>query len=138
MNLPAGGTVTYTINVTIATNAVGTACTAAPTVNCVKNSATATIPVTFIDPTPADQTDTVEVPISPKADLSITKTVLTPLGAIAAGAPLDFQIVVRNCGPSNVTGAFVQDIFSVDYTGATWTCVASNGTCRCRRAARGT
>ena len=37
VNLPAGGTLTYTINVTIATNAVGTACTAAPTVDCVKN-----------------------------------------------------------------------------------------------------
>ncbi|MBP9825974.1 MAG: beta-propeller fold lactonase family protein, partial [Thermoanaerobaculia bacterium] len=128
LNLPAGGTVTYTINVTIATNAVGTACALA-TGNCAKNSATATIPVTFIDPTPADQTASVEVPISPKADLSISKTVLTPLGAIAAGAPLDFQIVVRNCGPSNVTGAFVQDILSIDYTGATWSCVASNGSC---------
>ena len=81
VNLPAGGTVTYTINVTIATNAVGTACTAAPTSACVKNTGTATIPVTFIDPTPLDQTSTVEVPISPKADLSIAKSVLTQLGA---------------------------------------------------------
>ena len=129
VNLPAGGTVTYTINVTIATNAVGTACTLPLTGNCVKNSATATIPVTFIDPTPADQTDSVEVPISPKADLSIAKTVLTPLGAIAAGAPLDFQIVVRNCGPSNVSGALVQDTFSIDYTVSSWSCVAANGTC---------
>ncbi len=129
VNLPAGGTVTYTINVTIATNAVGTACTAVPTSACVKNTGAATMPVTFIDPTPLDQTFTVEVPISPKADLSIAKSVLTELEDIAAGAPLDFQIVVRNCGPSNVTGAIVLDTFSADYTGATWTCIASNGTC---------
>ena len=88
------------------------------------------MPATFIDPTPADQTATVEV-----ADLAQGRSLDHEDGAdaaravIAAGAPLDFQIVVRNCGPSNVTGAFVQDIFSVDYTGATWTCVASNGTC---------
>ena len=133
VNLPAGGIVTYTITVTIATNATGTACTLPLTGNCAKNSATATLPATYIDPSPSDHTAAVEVPISPKAELSISKSVLTPLGAIAAGAPLDFQIVVRNCGPSNVTGAIVQDNFSADYTGLvtnpTWTCSASNGSC---------
>ena len=38
------------------------------------------MPATYIDPSPADHTATVEVPISPKAELSISKTVLTPLG----------------------------------------------------------
>ena len=129
VNLPAGGAVTYTITVTIATNATGTACTLPLTGNCAKNSATATMPATYIDPSPLDHTATVEVPISPKADLSISKAVLTPLGSIAAGAPLSFQVQVRNCGPSNVTGALVQDTFSADYTGAAWTCTASNGSC---------
>ncbi|MEO8195215.1 MAG: beta-propeller fold lactonase family protein [Thermoanaerobaculia bacterium] len=138
VNLPAGGTVTYTINVTIATNAVGTACTLPLTGNCAKNSASATMPATYIDPSPLDHTASVEVPISPKAELSISKTVLTPLGAIAAGAPLSFQVQVRNCGPSNVTGALVQDNFAADYVGTgfpgapaapTWTCTATNGSC---------
>ncbi len=129
VNLPAGGTVTYTITVTIATNAAGTPCTLPLTGNCAKNSATATMPVAYIDPSPLDHTATVEVPISPKADLAISKAVLTPLGSIAAGAPLSFQVQVRNCGPSNVTGALVQDTFSADYTGAAWTCTASNGSC---------
>ncbi len=138
VNLPAGGTVTYTINVTIATNAVGTACTLPLTGNCAKNSASATMPATYIDPSPLDHTASVEVPISPKAELSISKSVLTPLGAIAAGAPLSFQVQVRNCGPSNVSGALVVDNFSADYVGTgfpgapatpTWTCIASNGSC---------
>ncbi len=129
VNLPAGGTVTYTIQVTIATNAVGTACTLPLTGNCATNTGSATMPATFIDPTTGDHSATVEVPISPKAELSIAKSVLTPAGSIAAGAPLDFQIVVRNCGPSNVAGALVQDTFSADFTGATWTCTASSGSC---------
>jgi uncharacterized repeat protein (TIGR01451 family) len=128
VNLPAGGTVTYTISVTIAPNAVGTACTFV-TGNCAKNTASASMPSTYIDPTTSDHSATVEVPISPKADLTISKSVLTAPGAIAAGQPLEFQIVARNCGPSNVTGALVQDIFSTDFTGATWTCAASNGSC---------
>ncbi|MEO7794488.1 MAG: beta-propeller fold lactonase family protein [Thermoanaerobaculia bacterium] len=129
VNLPAGGTVTYTINVTIATNAAGTACTLPLTGNCAKNTGAASMPATYIDPTPSDHSATVEVPISPKAELSITKSVLTPVGSIAAGQPLQFQVQARNCGPSNVTGALVQDTFSADFTGATWTCTASNGSC---------
>ncbi len=129
VNLPAGGTVTYTINVTLATNAAGTACTLPLTGNCATNTASASMPATYIDPTTGDHSATVEVPISPKAELSISKAVLTPIGSIAAGQPLDFQIQVRNCGPSNVTGALVQDTFSTDYSGATWTCTATNGSC---------
>ena len=129
VDLPAGGSVVYTITAAIATNATGAACTAPLTGSCLSNTGSATMPATYIDPSPGDHSATVEVPISPRAELSITKTVTTPAAQIAAGQPLAFRVQVQNCGPSNVTGAVVQDIFPADYAGATWTCTATNGSC---------
>ncbi len=129
VNLPAGGSVTYAISVSIDPAASGVACTPPTSGSCLVNTSSATLPAGFVDPTPVDQTATVETPLALEAELQITKSILTPPGDIAAGAPLDFQIMVRNCGPSDVTGAQVQDTFSADYTVSGWTCVASGGSC---------
>ncbi|MGE4191225.1 MAG: beta-propeller fold lactonase family protein [Thermoanaerobaculia bacterium] len=129
VSLPAGGSVTFTIQVVLDPGASGTPCTATPAINCEKNTASATLPSSHIDPTPGNLTSTVETPLAAQADLQIVKTVTTPLSQIDAGLPLAYQIVVRNCGPSDVTGAVVQDTFQADYENVTWSCVASNGSC---------
>jgi uncharacterized repeat protein (TIGR01451 family) len=59
------------------------------------------------------------------ADLQITKTdnqtTTTP------GAPLTYQIVVRNNGPNPVTNATVTDTFPASLTNVTWSCVGAGG-----------
>jgi uncharacterized repeat protein (TIGR01451 family) len=61
----------------------------------------------------------------PLADLSITKT---DNGASPIpGQTLTYTIVVRNAGPTAVTGAMVADTFPPSLTGVTWSCTASVG-----------
>jgi uncharacterized repeat protein (TIGR01451 family) len=44
-----------------------------------------------------------------------------------AGAALTYTITVSNAGPAAATSTTVVDAFPPDYTGATWTCLASGG-----------
>jgi len=127
VTLPPGSSLVYAITVVVAADASGTACTSPLVGDCVTNTATAVLPAGFVDPTPANSTSTVQTLIARQADLSITKTVVTP--NVMPGGMLEFEIAVTNCGPSNVSGATVTDVFPVDFTGATWTCTAANGTC---------
>ena len=48
-------------------------------------------------------------------------------GAAVPGGPAAYGIVVRNIGPSPVTGASVSDTFPAALSGVTWTCTASCG-----------
>ncbi len=130
VDLPqAGSSVTYTIVVTIAPDAAGSPCTPPATGSCVANSATATLPSLYIDPTPGNASATVEVPLGRRADLSVVKTSLTPNPV--AGGPVSFQVTVRNCGPSDVAGAVLTDSLPPQVTpgSVSWTCVASGGSC---------
>jgi uncharacterized repeat protein (TIGR01451 family) len=74
------------------------------------------------------ETNTVTTDV-PVADLSVTKALLNP--PATAGAPVSYQVVVRNNGPSTVNGAGVSDPgTSPALTGVTWSCVATlSGTC---------
>src|SRR5262249_50856248 len=63
--------------------------------------------------------------LTPRADLPITKTD----GALAAvpGTATTYILVVRNAGPSAVTGASVSDPLPAGVTAATWTATDSSG-----------
>ena len=117
VNLPPGGSVTYTATCSIAASATGT----------LSNTATVSggaVP----DPNPGNNSATDTDTLTPRANLGITKTdgVMT----VAAGGMVTYTIVASNAGPSNVPGAMVTDTFPAVLTGVTWTCVgAGGGTC---------
>ncbi|ODU42528.1 MAG: hypothetical protein ABS96_27485 [Lysobacteraceae bacterium SCN 69-123] len=113
VNLPAGGSVTYTATCTIDASATGTL------------SNTATISSTVTDPTPANNSATDTDTLSPQADLSITKT--DGQTAVTAGGSTVYTITASNAGPSNAPGSTVADTFPAACTSVSWTCVAAGG-----------
>jgi uncharacterized repeat protein (TIGR01451 family) len=117
VNLPAGGSVTYTASATLSAAATGT----------LSNTATVSPPGGVSDPTPANNSATDTDTISPQADLFVTKT--DGVNTVAAGGSVTYTITASNAGPSNASGATVSDTFPAVLT-ATWTCVgAGGGTC---------
>ena len=118
VNLPSGGSVTFTVTGTLSPAATGT----------LVNTATVTPPVGTTDPTPGNNSATDTDTITPQADLSITKT--DGSATDVPGNTVTYTIVASNAGPSAVTGATVNDTLPATLTGATWTCVgAGGGTC---------
>ncbi|MDY6950219.1 MAG: hypothetical protein SWE60_01795 [Thermodesulfobacteriota bacterium] len=113
LSMPAGSSVTYTVTCSISAGATGT----------LSNTATVTASVT--DPDPGNDTftdgDTV---LSPRADLSVTKT--DGLTQAAPGGSLTYTIVVSNAGPSDDPAVNLSDTFPVDLAG-TYTSVAAGG-----------
>jgi uncharacterized repeat protein (TIGR01451 family) len=118
VNLPTGGSVTYTASCTISGAATGT----------LANTATVTAPAGVADGNPANNSATDTDTITPlQADLSITKT--DGVASVAPGGSVTYTIVASNGGPGGATGATVADTFPADLT-CTWTCVgAGGGTC---------
>ncbi|MBK9051528.1 MAG: DUF11 domain-containing protein [Chloroflexi bacterium] len=115
VNLPAGGSVTYTVNATIDANASGT----------LSNTATATVGGGVTDPVPANNSATDTTTLTPQADLSITKT--DGSATEVPGTSVTYTIVASNSGPSNDAAATVADTFPATITGVTWTCVGAGG-----------
>jgi uncharacterized repeat protein (TIGR01451 family) len=117
VNLPSGGSVTYTASATISAAATGT----------LSNTATVAAPGGVTDPTPGNNSATDSDTLGASADLSITKT--DGATTATAGGSVTYTITASNAGPSNATGATVADTFPASLT-ATWTCVgAGGGTC---------
>ncbi len=117
VNLPAGGSVTYTASCTIAAAATGT----------LSNTATVTAPAGVTDPTPGNNSATDTDTLGASADLAITKT--DGVTTATPGGTVTYTITASNAGPSNATGATVADTFPASLT-CTWTCVgAGGGTC---------
>jgi uncharacterized repeat protein (TIGR01451 family) len=117
VNLPSGGSVTYTATCTISAAATGT----------LSNTATVAAPAGVTDPNPANNSATDTDTLAPQADLSITKT--DGATTVNPGGTLTYTITASNAGPSNATGATVADTFPASLT-CTWTCVgAGGGTC---------
>jgi uncharacterized repeat protein (TIGR01451 family) len=116
VNVPAGASLTYTVNASIASSASGD----------LVNTATVTSAAGATDLVPANNTatdaDTLGTPI---ADLGITKT--DSVLSYTPGGTLTYKIVVTNAGPSDVTGAAVNDIFPTNVASASWTCAPSAG-----------
>jgi uncharacterized repeat protein (TIGR01451 family) len=117
VNLPAGGSVTYTVSASVSAAATGS----------LSNTATVTAPAGVTDPTPGNNSATDTDTLSPQADLSITKT--DGVTIAVPGGSVTYTITASNAGPSNAFGATVADTFPASLT-PTWTCVgAGGGTC---------
>jgi uncharacterized repeat protein (TIGR01451 family)/fimbrial isopeptide formation D2 family protein len=117
VNLPSGGSVTYTASCTISGAATGT----------LVNTATVAAPAGVTDPNPANNSATDTDTVGAQADLSITKT--DGVTSVNAGGSVTYTIVAANAGPSAATGASVADTFPASLT-CTWTCAgAGGGTC---------
>ena len=117
VNLPAGGSVTYTVSASISPAATGS----------LSNTATVTAGATVQDVNLSNNSVTDTDTLTPQAELGITKTD----GSTTAipGGSLTYTIQASNAGPSNVSGATVADTLPASLT-ATWTCVgAGGGTC---------
>jgi len=117
VNLPAGGSVTYTAICNISPSATGS----------ITNVATVTAPAGATDPNPANNSATDVDGLGAVADLTITKT--DGVTSVNPGGSLTYTIVASNAGPSVATGATVADTFPASLT-CSWTCVgAAGGTC---------
>ncbi len=117
VNLPSGGSVTYTASCAISAAATGT----------LSNTATVTAPAGVTDPTPGNNSATDSDTLAASADLAITKT--DGVTTATPGGSVTYTISASNAGPSNATGATVADTFPASLT-CTWTCVgAGGGTC---------
>jgi uncharacterized repeat protein (TIGR01451 family) len=114
VNLPSGGSVTYTASCTISAAASGT----------LSNTATATAPAGVTDPTPGNNSATDSDTLGASADLFLTKT--DGVTTAAPGSSVTYTITASNSGPSNATGATVADTFPASLT-CTWTCAGSGG-----------
>ncbi len=109
INVPVGGTVTYTINVAVPAGFTGN----------LINSATVAPPSGTTDNNTANNTATDTDTPAPIADLNITKT--DNSATYTPGSPITYTVVVTNNGPSNVTGVTVNDAIPAAITGAAWT-----------------
>jgi uncharacterized repeat protein (TIGR01451 family) len=117
VNLPSGGSVTYTASCTISGAATGS----------LTNTATVTAPGGVTDPTPGNNSATDIDALGASADLAITKT--DGVTTATAGTSVTYTITASNAGPSTATGATVADTFPASLT-CSWTCAGlAGGTC---------
>ncbi len=114
VNIPVGATLTYTVVATIALDATGN----------LVNTATVGAPPGETDTNP-NNTATSTVPLTPQADLAITKT--DGVTSVTPGGTTTYTIVVSNNGPVNVVGATVIDNLPAAITSDTFTAVGSGG-----------
>ncbi|HMX27848.1 MAG TPA: DUF11 domain-containing protein, partial [Blastocatellia bacterium] len=89
------------------------------------NTATVTAGPQQTDPTTGNNSATDTDTPDPRADLSVTKT--DGSATYVPGRTTTYTIVVRNNGPSNVTGALVTDPKPAQISSWTWTCLSSTG-----------
>ncbi len=109
VNLPAGGSVTYTASCTISASATGT----------LSNTATVGAPAGVTDAKLGNNSATDTDMLTPQTDLAISVTD----GATTAkpGGSTIYTITATDLGPSSATGASVADAFPAALT-CTWTC----------------
>jgi len=113
VNLPAGGSVTYTATCPISAAATGSL------------SNTATVSSAIGDPTPANNSATDADTLAPSADVSVTKT--DGLATAGPGQTLNYSIVASNAGPSNAPSVTVSDAQPAACASFTWTCSGAGG-----------
>jgi uncharacterized repeat protein (TIGR01451 family)/fimbrial isopeptide formation D2 family protein len=120
VNLPAGGSVTYTASCAISASATGT----------LSNTATVSSS-TISDSNAANNSATDTDTLTPQADLAITKT--DGVTTATPGGSVTYTITASNAGPSNATtgeGTTVLDNVPSGCSAVAWTCVgAGGGTC---------
>jgi uncharacterized repeat protein (TIGR01451 family) len=113
IDLPVGGTVTYTATCTIAASATGSLAN------------TATITSATGDPVSGNNSATDTDTLTPQTDLAVTKT--DGAATEVPGTPVTYTIVVTNAGPSDAVAANVADTFPAIVSGVSWTCVGASG-----------
>ena len=116
VNLPAGGSVTYTATCAIDPAATGS----------LANTATVASGTTS-DSNTANNSATDTDTLTAQADLAVTKT--DGVTTATPGGSVTYTITASNAGPSNAPGSTVADTFPASLT-CTWTCAgAGGGTC---------
>jgi uncharacterized repeat protein (TIGR01451 family) len=113
VNLPAGGSVTYTASCAISASATGTLANTAT----VSGGAAA-------DPNPGNNSATDTDTLTLQGDLAVTKT--DGVTTATAGGSVTYTITASSSGPSDAPGSTVTDTFPADLT-CTWTCAGSGG-----------
>ena len=92
----------------------------------VVNTATASLPVGYNDPTPSNNLATATTTITtPSADLSITKT--NGVTTLTSGGVTAYTIVVGNAGPSAANNAVITDVVSTGLIPLSVACSAQGG-----------
>jgi len=109
VTLPAGSFITYKATGKVSSAATGT----------LSNRATVSAPSGVTDSNPANNNATDSDSITYKADLKIT--VNDGKSAAVAGSKDTYTIVVNNLGPSNISGAVINDTFPSTFTGVIYT-----------------
>ncbi len=116
VNLPVGGSVTYTASCLISPSATGT----------LSNTATVSGGA-VLESSAANNSATDTDTLGAQANLGITKT--DGVTTAVPGGSVTYTITASNAGPSNAPGSTVADTFPASLT-CTWTCVgAGGGTC---------
>src|SRR5438094_185520 len=115
VTMPAGSVITYKASGKVSSSATGT----------LSNTATVTASPDVPDANTANNTATDSDTITFRADLRVT--VNDGKTATVAGAKNTYTIVVTNGGPSNVSGAVINDSFPSTFTGVTYTATQSGG-----------
>ena len=115
VNLLVGGVANFTLTATLASDATGT----------LTNTATITPPSGVSDPNNANNTSTVNTPITSRSDLQIVKT--ASQNPIPAGSELTYSLVVTNLGPAPATNVKVTDALNSDLVFISAT--ATQGSC---------
>ncbi len=115
VTMPAGSVITYKASGKVSSSATGT----------LSNTATVTASSEVPDPNTANNTATDSDTIRFSADLRVT--VNDAKTATVAGAKNTYTIVVTNIGPSNVSGAVINDSFPSIFTGVSYTATQSGG-----------
>ncbi|AVO33970.1 DUF11 domain-containing protein [Ottowia oryzae] len=115
VNLPVGGSVTFTVSATVSVAATGT----------LSNTATITAPTGVSDPNVVNNSETDTDTITQGGELAVTLT--GTAGPVTIGAPVTYTLVASNTGPSTATGAGVTGAMAAQLQGLAWTCVGSAG-----------
>ncbi len=115
VNIPAGGSIVYTVKVAVPSNYTGT----------LSNTATVSPAAGVTDSDPANNTATDVDNQASVADLSVTKDDNSI--SYTAGTSVTYTVVVGNLGPSDAIGALVADTAPVGTTITSWTAVFAGG-----------
>jgi len=113
VNLPVGGSVTYTATCTIAASANEP----------IENTATVSGGAAG-DPDTGNNSAMDSDTLTPQADLAVTKT--DGVTTATPGGSVTYTITASNSGPSDAPDSTVVDTFPADLT-CTWTCAGSDG-----------
>lgn len=124
-NIPAGGSIIYTVTVTIPASYTGNL------VNTVTVSAPAGVTDSNEANNTATDTNTPTDPITPSSGADLTITKASNPHPYVPGAPFTYTVVVSNLGPGDVTRAEVEDALPAACSAFTWHCVASGAGATC-------